>query len=431
MTTRHAEASAASGPPAAGAAKIIRVIARLNIGGPAIHAILLTAGLNGDRFTTKLVTGRVGGFEGDMEYYARKMNVVPLVIPGLGQDVAPANDVQVLFRLLRLLWDEQPAILHTHTGKAGILGRLAAVLYNAGAFLVGRRRIKMVHTFHGHVFHGYFGPLSSRLLVIAERMLALVTDRIVTVSDSIKNDLVARYRICAAGKITIVPLGLDFRWVSALDAYRGRLRAKFDVPHSAVTLGVVGRLTAIKNHAMLVAAMDLLTQRDLRLFVIGEGELRPELERVVRDRGLSERVLFTGWREEPAEIYADLDVVCLTSRNEGTPVVMIEAMAAGKPIVATRVGGVADLMIGEPARHPDGFERFANGILVPSDDVRAFAAAVGYLAERPDVRRAMGSAGQTSAMSRFSRVRLVRDTKTLYTELLGGAGNGGVNSREK
>lgn len=398
--------------------KILQIISRLNTGGPAIHTILLTQGLNGGRFSSRLVTGVVSPTEGDMEYYAEQMNVAPLVIPELGRRVTFKDNLKAFFRLYRVISTERPDIIHTHTTKAGVLGRVAGVLYNCTAPITGRRPAKLVHTFHGHLFHGYFSSFWSWLLVMAERLLAVFTHRIITVSESVKRDLVSHYLVCREEKVTVVPLGLDFGWVKALDDYSGRLRAEFRIPRAVLTVGVVGRLTEIKNHKLLLSSMRLIGRDDVRVLILGDGALRAELERAARGLGLGGSVTFTGWEREPARIYADLDIACLTSRNEGSPTALIEAMAAGRPIVSTKVGGVPDLMVGEGTGHADGFEVFANGILVPPDDPTSLAAALRYLADRPDLRRAMGLVGQAAVLKRFSKERLLQELETMYDELL-------------
>jgi len=396
--------------------KIVRVIARLNTGGPAIHTILLTDGLDGGRFRSRLVTGAVGAGEGDMAYCAARMAVRPVVIPALGRDPAFASDLKALWRLWRFIWREGPDIVHTHTAKAGVLGRLAGLFYNVLAPFAGRRRLKMVHTFHGHIFHGYFAPFWSKLLVFVERVLARMTHRIIAVSEAVKDDLVHRYRVCSEAKVVVVPLGLDFGWVEALDDHVGSLRRTFGVPADVVTIGIVGRLTPVKNHGLLFAALRLL-DRKVAVLVVGDGELRAELEAQVRALDLQHSVFFTGWLREPARIYADIDIVCLTSRNEGTPVALIEAMAARRPVVATNVGGVADLMAAPAATH-DGLDCFANGILVPPGDAPTLARALRHLVDRADVRAAMGATGRTTVLDRHSRQRLLRNIETLYGAVL-------------
>jgi glycosyltransferase involved in cell wall biosynthesis len=399
--------------------KVVRVIARLNTGGPAIHAILLTRALNGPRFASCLVTGTVGPNEGDMGYYAEQRGVHPAVIPELGRAVSPGDDLRALVKLFALLRREQPDVIHTHTAKAGLLGRIAGVAYNVLATLAGVPRARLVHTFHGHVFDGYYSPIVSRAMVLAERALAMVTDRVIAISDKIRDDLVTRYRVCAAAAVSVVSLGLEFGWTDELDDAAGWLRAAHGLPADAVLVGIVGRLTEIKNHGLLLDAFARLRRPDVRLIVFGDGEMRAELEDTTRRRHLDDRVLFVGWERLPARIYADLDIVCLTSKNEGTPVALIEAMAAGRPFVATRVGGVPDLVVGRPIEHADGFALYGNGILVPPGDADTVARALDHLASRPDVRHAMGAVGRSAVLKRFSEERLAQDLEEVYLRLLG------------
>jgi glycosyltransferase involved in cell wall biosynthesis len=398
--------------------RIVRVIARLNTGGPAIHTVLLSAGLDDERWSSRLVTGVVDAGEGDMTYFAHEHGVRPTVVAELGRRPDPTADLRALGKLVALFWRERPDIVHTHTTKAGALGRAAALVYNAAALLGGRRRARIVHTFHGHLFHGYFSAPVSRGLLWGERALARVSDRIITVSQSVKADLVDRYRVCAEGKVTVVPLGFDFAWVGRLDEQVGVLRREFGVPRGAVVIGVVGRLTEIKNHALLFSALARMKRDNMRALILGDGELRADLEAVVADLCLEGEVVFTGWQRDPARMFADLDIVCLTSRNEGTPVALIEAMAAGRPFVATQVGGVADLMVGEPSPHPAGFDVYANGILTRPDDPDGLEAALTHLAARPDLRRAMGAVGQAAVLKRFGKERLVEEMEAIYAELL-------------
>jgi glycosyltransferase involved in cell wall biosynthesis len=402
--------------------RIVRVIARLNTGGPAIHTVLLSAGLDDERWHSRLVTGIVGADEGDMTYFAHEHNVRPTVIAELGRRPDATADVRAFCKLVALFWRERPDIVHTHTTKAGALGRAAALVYNAAGRLTGRPRARILHTFHGHLFHGYFAAPIARALVWGEWALAFFTDRIITVSLSVKADLVERYRICADAKVTVVPLGFDFGWVERLDEQSGVLRREFRVPRGTVVIGLVGRLTDIKNHPLLFSALSRMKRANMRALILGDGELRADLEAMVADLGLGGEVVFTGWQRDPARMFADLDIVCLTSRNEGTPVALIEAMAAGRPFVATQVGGVADLMVGEPSPHPAGFDVYANGILTRPDDPDVLAAALAHLAERPDLRRAMGAVGQAAVLKRFGKERLVEEMEAIYAGLLDGPG---------
>jgi len=402
--------------------RIVRIIARLNVGGPAIHTVLLTDGLNARGFASTLVTGMVSESEGDMEYYAQQRNVVPIVIPELGNSAGPIQTLRALWRLIALLRRERPHIVHTHTMKAGGLGRVAALVHNLRARLSGERPARIVHTFHGHLFHGYFSAPVTRLFILAEWVLGLLTDRIVTVSETVQKDLVERYRVCGASRISVVPLGFDFDWVADLDHRAGELRTRYAIPPDATVLGIVGRLTGIKNHTLLFDAVARTGRKDLWVCVIGDGSLREPLEADARARGLEARVIFTGWERQAARIYADLDIVCLTSRNEGTPVALIEAMAAGRPFVATRVGGVPDLAVGEATQQPGGLAVYANGVLVEPGDADALAGALMYVADRPDLRRAMGAVGQAAVLKRFSKDRLLDETEAMYRQLADASG---------
>lgn len=414
MTRRAAGPVDAEAPPV----KVLRLIARLNTGGPAIHTVLLTEGLNGSRFHSRLVTGVVGPEEGDMGYYAARRGVVPVVIPELGRRIAPWSDLVGLLRILRLLRRERPDIVHTHTAKAGVLGRLAAWLYNASRKLGAGRPAKVVHSFHGHLFRGYFAPWKVRLLLFIERVLARVTDHVVVVSEAIERDVVEVYRICPPAKVSVIRLGLDLGWVEELEHHRGRLRAEFGIPPNGLVIGIVGRLTAVKNHRLFLAAVSRVRRADLYWLVVGDGELRPALETSARALGVGHRVTFTGWVREPARIYADIDVVCLTSRSEGTPVALIEAMAAGRPFVAADVGGVRDLMIGRGCPAEGGFEVFANGILVPPENPIALSSALEFLVERPDLLLSMGQSGREAAPNRYGYRRLLDEMEILYRDLL-------------
>jgi glycosyltransferase involved in cell wall biosynthesis len=398
--------------------RILRIIARLNTGGPAIHTVLLTAGLQEGRWQSRLVTGLVDPGEGDMGYFAESHHVVPIIVPALGRSVKLSSDLRAFVALFRLMWRERPDIVHTHTTKAGAFGRAAGLLYNLLAPLGRRRRARLVHTFHGHLFHGYFSAPVTQVLIWGERILALFSHRIITVSGAVRDELVHRYRICAADKVSVVSLGFDFGWTARIDEWTGSLRREFAVRRSAVVVGIVGRLTEIKNHTLLFSAISRMKRDNIVTLVLGDGELRGDLEAAVRMRDLDREVVFTGWQRDQARMFADLDIVCLTSRNEGTPVALIEAMAAGRPFVATNVGGVVDLMVGEPVAHSAGFGVYANGILVPPEAPDVLAAALTHLIDRADLRRAMGAVGQAAVLKRFGKERLLEEMEAIYCRLL-------------
>lgn len=380
-------------------ARVARIIARLNIGGPAQQAILLTAGLDRRRFTTTLITGRPGPEEGDLGGLAETRCVTPTVIAELGRAIRPGRDLVALLRLVRLFRRIRPDIVHTHTAKAGTLGRIAARIVGGAA---------TVHTFHGHVLEGYFSAPVTRLFLNIERFLGRRTDRLVTLSPRLRDTLV-ELGIGRPEQIAIVPLGLELDRFAEPQNGRGALRSTLGIPHDAMLLASIGRLVPIKDHATLLQATARLISPSVHLLIVGDGELRESLERLSAQLGLAERVHFLGWRSDLETILGATDVVISASRNEGTPVALIEAMAAGVPVVATAVGGVPDLV-----------EHGVTGWLVPANDADALAGGVQHLIEAPELRARLVRVARPYALGRHSAVQLVRRIEQLYTSVLAG-----------
>jgi glycosyltransferase involved in cell wall biosynthesis len=380
-----------------GPIRVMRLIARLNVGGPAIHVSLLTVGLNDERFSSTLVAGVVEEAEGDMAYLTRQLGIEPVIIPTLHREISILDDLRTLWALIRLIRQQRPHIVHTHTAKAGFLGRLAA-------FLTGVPVI--VHTFHGHVFKGYFGPAKTRLFIWLERLAARVTDTILTISEGLKQELV-EYRIAPAEHIRVIPLGLKLLRLTDLEKLRGDFRRELGYSTETPLVGIIGRLVPVKNHELFLEAAQQVVKSlpQARFVVVGGGERQTELEQLAAQMGLSNSVAFVGWRQDLPTVYADLDVVVISSRNEGTPVSLIEAMAAGVPVVATTVGGVPDLL-------HDG----KLGALVPPDAPERLAEAiVATLDAVPETRTAQA---QEWALKRYGADRLIADIRELYSELL-------------
>jgi glycosyltransferase involved in cell wall biosynthesis len=381
--------------------KVTRIVARLNVGGPAVHIINLTAGLDPDRFENRLIAGRPGPDEGDMGYLATQKGIEPLIIPELGRELSPLGDLRTTVKLARILRRDKPDIVETHTAKAGAVGRLAARLASVPL---------IIHVFHGHVFHSYFGPLKSEMFINVERALARITDRIITVSPAQRRDIVDVYRIAPPDRVLTVPLGLDLEpFRRAKQTCHGRFRASLGVPIEALLVGFVGRLTAVKNPSLFVKAAGHVVQQlpQARFVFVGDGELRAALEEQTDALGLTRHVIFAGWQVEMPAVYADLDLLALTSLNEGTPVTVIEALATGIPVVATAVGGV-----------PDVLKDQETGALVPSDDAEGLAQAIIELLRAPERAEALARAGQGDVLDRFDQARLVDDMESLYLALL-------------
>ena len=368
---------------------VLRLMTRLNIGGPARQALLLTRDMV-PHFRTTLAAGLPTADEGELSDPAVPVRRVPLVRP-----VRPESDTRAFLAVRALLAETQAVLLHTHMAKAGTIGRSAALTMSP--------RPRTVHTFHGHVLDGYFGAGVQRAFVEVERRLARRTDVLIAVSAEVRDALLG-LGIGRADQFRVVPLGFDLSSYLQVRGPSGSLRRDLALPADVPLVGIVGRLVPIKDHATLLAAMALLP--GVHLAVIGDGELRSSLEHKARDSGLADRVHFTGWRTDTASVLSDLDVVVLTSRNEGTPVALIEAGASGRPVVATRVGGMAHVV-------EDG----VTGYLVPPGDHQAIAAMLATLLADPHRRMRMGLAGRERMEIRFGQERLLRDMHDVYDDL--------------
>jgi glycosyltransferase involved in cell wall biosynthesis len=407
--------------------KVVRVIARLNVGGPAKHVVWLTSGLREAGFDTQLVTGKVPEGEEDMGYFASEMGVFPQYFPEMSREIS-LKDAVMVWKLFRLFLRERPDIVHTHTAKAGTVGRAAGFLYRwlTPGILIGKPRpCKFVHTYHGHVFHSYYGRGRTRLFLAIERLLAkLVTDRLIVVSKQQRSEIGEKFRVGRPDQFKVVPLGLDLGLFAEHATRRAKFRHEFCIPDDALLIGIVGRLTEIKNHQMFLnvvarlKAIDPACRRQgaVRFIIVGDGTLRESLELQTETLGLEKDVIFVGNRKDPEYFYPALDVVALTSRNEGTPLTLIEAMANARPVVATSVGGVVDLL-GDVIE--DGpYQVCRRGIAVPPDDVEAFVAALSRIIRDRSLRQELGDRGLEFVEVNYSKERLFEDIKGLYAELI-------------
>lgn len=385
--------------------KILRIITRLNVGGPARHVALLNAGLEARGHRTLLVYGALDTGEASLEGPAIESGIPLVRVEDLGRHVRATSDLRAFVAVLRLIFRERPDVVHTHTAKAGTLVRLAALIYNAT-----RRRhglALVVHTFHGHVFEGYFSPLANRLVRLIERTLARLTDVIITISPRQQHDIVTRFAVAPAAKTVVVPLGLDLDQLLEMPDGAADLRATIGGSPTDVIVGYAGRMVPVKDLPTLIRAF-ARAQADvpaLRLVLAGDGPERPHAEALAREHGIAERVHFMGWVDDLPRFYATLDIFALSSLNEGTPVAAIEAMAAARPVVSTDVGGV-----------PDVVEHDTTGLLVLSRDVAAFSAALVALARDRSRRVSMGLVGRERARTRYSHRRLVDEIEALYEQ---------------
>jgi glycosyltransferase involved in cell wall biosynthesis len=387
--------------------RVLQVIARLNVGGPAIQAITLSRLLEERGYTTRLIRGQEGAREGSMDALAEHYAVTPLNLPTLKRRIGLADLVSLVF-LVRQIRSWQPQILHTHAAKAGALGRTAALL-------AGRRRPKViVHTFHGHVLTGYFPRPISAAFTLIERALARFTTCLIAVSDEVRSDLV-RLRVAPPDKIIVLPLGFDFSGFDASDEQRRKRREAFrrllGIPLDVPVVALVARLEPIKRVDRFMRVANLVTEPGETWFlVVGDGALREQLQQSPEASRLGHRLVWAGLRNDMPDVYFASDVLAVTSDNEGTAVSAIEAQAAGLPVVATRVGGM-------PTVVDDG----RSGLLVEPDDEEGFAAALELVLLDDELKRDLCKKGAKHARSEFSLDRLTGRIDALYRCLLGEA----------
>jgi glycosyltransferase involved in cell wall biosynthesis len=372
----------------------------MNVGGPAYHVSILAGGLDSACFKTQLLAGSIGPGEASSADLAPRYGADLRLVPGLRPELHPAGDLRAVVHLMVAMRRFRPDIVHTHTAKAGALGRAAA--------LIGRPRPIIVHTYHGHVLTGYFGPLTSEIYRRVERWLARRSDCLIGVSEATVAELVG-LGVAPAGKFRTIPVGLDLApFLEHRPSERAAIRAELAVEERAALALFVGRLVPIKRVDVLIDAVAHARElgADLRVAVAGDGKLRATLEARASARGLGDSVVFLGYRDDVPALVAASDLAVLSSDNEGTPVALIEAAAGARPAAATNVGGVADIVTPE------------TGLVVPARDPRALGGALAKLGSEPALRRALGEAARTHVIVRYGAERLIADIGSLYQDLL-------------
>jgi glycosyltransferase involved in cell wall biosynthesis len=384
--------------------RVLRVIARLNMGGPTLHVAYLTKGLEERGYETTLVAGSLARGEDSMAFEAEKLGIDAVQIPQLHRDLSPLYDPMSVRRLVEVIRDVRPHIVHTHTAKAGAVGRMAALLAGEA------RPPVLVHTFHGHVLRGYFDPVRTEFFRETERFLARHTTRLIAVGPEVRDDLVS-LGVAPAEKFSVIRLGIDLEGRVAGEEEGEDLRRVFGIPPGRFVVGWIGRMTGIKRVPDVLETFKRLLDRgaDAQLVLVGDGPERDHLEERARELGIARRTLFVGYQREIAPYLGLFDALLLPSANEGTPVVAIEALAARRPVVATRVGGVPDVV-------RDGVDGFLAGV----GDVDALAARLDELARDPALRARLGEAGRDHVVPRYRVSRLVDDVDVLYRDLLAG-----------
>lgn len=391
--------------------RVLRILNRFNLGGPTYNAAYLTRYLP-EPFETLLVGGKNDPSEKNSEFIPNQLGVTPVIIEQMRRSLSPAQDFEAYREIKKIIREFRPHIVHTHASKAGALGRLAARAEKVPV---------IVHTFHGHVFDAYFSHLKAAFYKNIERYLARISAGIIAISDIQKYDLSQKYRICPEDKIRIIPLGFDLsRFREDPEGKRKVFRGKYQVGADEIAIGIVGRLVPIKNHGLFLEAIKILSQRSrsrIRAFIVGDGESRHHIEVTARHLKLDyvdwqkERrpalLTFTGWVTEMDQVNAGMDIIALCSLNEGTPVSLIEAQAAGKPIVSTNVGGIGNIVI--PGK---------TALLTKTRSPEEFAEQLLLLTEDESLRQEMGRGGWEMVLRRFHYQRLVDDMVDYYQTLL-------------
>ena len=405
--------------------KILRIIARLNVGGPARHVVWLTDELQDEEFRSVLIAGTVPDGEEDMSYLANKLGVKPIYIEEMSRELSPKDAIS-LFKIYRVMKRERPDIVHTHTAKAGTVGRAAAFFYRWLTWntLIGRpRKVRIVHTFHGHVFHSYYGNLKTKVFLTIERMLArFATDTIITISPQQCKEIHENFRVGSSKQFEIVPLGIDLKPFAVPESRRAVFRGEINADDDELLIGFVGRLTEIKNISLFLRIAELYGKNNaglprLRFIIAGDGHLRKSLENEANERGISGLITFLGNRTDTETVYAGLDVVALTSFNEGTPLSLIEAMASKRPVISTAVGGVVDLL-GKAEDEHEGFTVCERGVSVITQSAESFFNGLIYLAKNEKLRERLSADGFEFVENDYSKERLVMDIKDLYRRLM-------------
>ena len=391
--------------------RILRILNRLAVGGPVLNATYLTKYMAPD-FETLFVVGEKEDHEKNAGFLAEQLGIEYTTIDGMGRSISPGSDYFAYQKVKKLIREFRPDIVHTHAAKPGAIGRLAASAMGVPA---------IVHTFHGHVFHSYFNSFKTNFFINTERFLARKSSAIVAISEQQKKELSEDFKIAPPEKFHVIPLGFDLdRFRMNQEEKRTAFRTEFNLAEDEIAIGIIGRLVPVKNHYLFLKAITHVLHfsgKKIKAFIIGDGETRTDLENVAqqaeikfsteKDRTHPHPLVFTSWRRDIDVINAGLDIVALTSFNEGTPVSLIEAQAANKPVVSTRVGGVQDIV-------RDGETAFLSEI----NDTETFCDNLLRLVEDGALRYRMGNNSSQHVMDQFSYHRLTKDMSYLYWSLL-------------
>lgn len=393
--------------------RILRIANRFNLGGPTFNVAYLTKYLPSD-YETLLIGGDKEENEASSSHILQDLGIEPIIIPEMKRELSPGLDWNAYRKVKRIIRDFKPDIVHTHAAKAGAIGRQAAYDLKVPA---------IVHTFHGHVFHSYFGNLKTEFYKSVERNMAKKSSAIVAISEIQKQELSEIHRICESSKLHVIPLGFDLsRFDTDMNQKRSEFRTEFNIADDELAIGIIGRLVPIKNHHLFIrVAKQVLAEFDgkVRFFIVGGGEMQEELEQFCLEIGLDFNttatvheikapITFCSWRTDIDRVNAGLDIIALTSKNEGTPVSLIEAQASGKPVVATDVGGTRNVV-----------DDSVSGFVVAPDSEDEMTQKTLSLLRSDSMRKTFGNSGRELVRSKYHYERLIKDMTQLYETLLG------------
>ena len=391
--------------------KVLRILNRFNIGGPVYNATYLTKYLNSDLYETLLIGGQPEKHEQPADYILNNLEVPFRKLKFMRRAISPLFDLLSLIQIIIIIYKYQPNIIHTHAAKSGLLGRLASLFYY--------KKVKVVHTYHGNVFEGYFSNFKNKILLLIERFLASKSTKIIAISKLQSDDLIYKYKICEKEKIEIIPLGFDLhRFTENTNSKREKLRREFNVNDSIILITIIGRIVPIKNHQLFIEVINYCksrTTRKIKALVVGDGS---ETEKII-DYAINNKlsysyknvnkecdVLFTSWRSDIDSILAASDILCLTSLNEGTPVSIIESMASETASISTNVGGVSDII-----------ENNFSGI-VSSKEVNEYGENLLKMIEDDNLRLKLAKNGKSISLENYNYNKLVFNVECLYQKII-------------
>jgi glycosyltransferase involved in cell wall biosynthesis len=383
--------------------RVLRIINRFNIGGPTYNATFLTRFLHDD-FETLLIGGLPEEGESDSLHIPAEYGIQPTIIEELKRKPNLKSDREAYKKIKEIILEFKPDIVHTHASKAGAIGRRAAYACKVPV---------IIHTFHGHVFHSYFGQLKTKLFKYIERKLARKSTAIIAISDIQKKELADIHHICPANKIHVIPLGFDLqKFQDNVTEKRKITRESYQLEEDEVAVAIIGRLTKIKNHAFFLEVVENLLKKqegNATFFIVGDGELKAEIEGKVASLNTqyTSKIILTSWVTDIATFNAGMDIICLTSDNEGTPVSLIEAQASNVSVITTDVGGVKDIIV-------EG----KTGFVIKKGDLEDYVKKLGNLINNKELRKELSLNGWNFVKEKFHYTRLTRDMEELYRKLL-------------